>query len=88
LGLEVLKYNETKPHWKEVFLHPKQSLGTLIQLAEYNPHLKVKNQAWDAQWDGFEGYPPRDVSPDPRLLGLQGLNKEAKREWNDRNDQI
>lgn len=72
LGLEIVKYDDSKPHWKEAFLHPKHALGILIQLAEYNPNLKVKGQAWDENWEGFQGYPPKDELEDERFLGLQG----------------
>jgi catechol 2,3-dioxygenase-like lactoylglutathione lyase family enzyme len=78
LGLEIVKYNDKKPHWKEAFLHPKQALGMLIQLAEYDPNLKVKGQAWDEHWEGFQGYPPKGEPEDERLLGIQGLNTFCK----------
>lgn len=36
-GMEVLDYNDEDPSWKELFLHPKQSLGIVVQLAQFDP---------------------------------------------------
>jgi len=33
-GHEVVGYNDSKAEWKEAFLHPKQALGIVVQLAE------------------------------------------------------
>jgi hypothetical protein len=34
LGYDVVGYNDTYPSWKECFLHPKQALGIVVQMAE------------------------------------------------------
>ena len=36
-GIEMFGYSEALSGWKEVFVHPKQAFGTLIQFAEFNP---------------------------------------------------
>jgi hypothetical protein len=33
-GYEVVGYDASDPRWKEAFLHPKQALGIVVQLAE------------------------------------------------------
>jgi hypothetical protein len=52
LNFQVLDIDETKPHWKEAFLHPKQTMNMLIQLAEHNPSLAKPGEAWDGIWSG------------------------------------
>jgi methylmalonyl-CoA/ethylmalonyl-CoA epimerase len=34
LGYDVVGYNDAYPSWKECFLHPKQALGIVVQMAE------------------------------------------------------
>ncbi|HEX7477161.1 MAG TPA: VOC family protein [Polyangiales bacterium] len=41
LGYEVIGYDDRQPSWKECFLHPKQALGVVIQMAEAHPELGV-----------------------------------------------
>jgi catechol 2,3-dioxygenase-like lactoylglutathione lyase family enzyme len=36
-GYEVVGYNDEFAYWKELFLHPKQALGIVVQLAEEHP---------------------------------------------------
>jgi methylmalonyl-CoA/ethylmalonyl-CoA epimerase len=33
-GYRVVGYDDRHPHWKEAFLHPKEALGIVVQLAE------------------------------------------------------
>jgi len=33
-GYEIVGKNDTNPYWKEAFLHPRQALGIVVQLAE------------------------------------------------------
>ena len=42
-GIETFGYSEELPCWKEVFVHPKQAFGALIQFAEFNPLDWVKD---------------------------------------------
>jgi len=48
-------YNEYGDFWKELFIHPKDAFGVLIQIAEFNPDdwldktlVFPKNQKWAA----------------------------------------
>jgi methylmalonyl-CoA/ethylmalonyl-CoA epimerase len=36
-GIPYFGLGEPLPGWKELFIHPKDAFGTLIQLAEFNP---------------------------------------------------
>jgi methylmalonyl-CoA/ethylmalonyl-CoA epimerase len=38
-GYDVVGYFDAVPSWKELFLHPKQAQGIVVQLAESNPEL-------------------------------------------------
>lgn len=31
-------YNDTHENWKELFIHPSDAFGVLVQFAEFNPH--------------------------------------------------
>ena len=33
-GYQIVGYDDSNPQWKEAFLHPKQALGIVVQLAE------------------------------------------------------
>jgi len=35
LGIECFGVDESNPAWKEAFIHPRDALGLLVQLAEY-----------------------------------------------------
>jgi len=39
-GYEIVGYNDAQPSWKECFFHPRQALGTVVQLAESHPELE------------------------------------------------
>src|SRR5580765_2559353 len=54
-GYEAVGYNDESPYWKELFLHPKQALGIVVQLAEAHPVPESVMEAWNAGWE-----PPRD----------------------------
>lgn len=36
-GYQIVGYDASNPEWKEAFLHPKQALGIVVQLAEAAP---------------------------------------------------
>ena len=36
-GIPAFGYSEALPGWKEVFVHPRDAFGTLLQFAEFNP---------------------------------------------------
>ena len=78
---EVVGYNDDSPYWKELFLHPKQALGIVVQLAEEHP-LPEGMPAWNAGWDAPNGLPPAE--PPARVVGLRLIARSAeaaRRQW-------
>jgi Glyoxalase/Bleomycin resistance protein/Dioxygenase superfamily len=65
-GYEVVGYDDSRASWKEAFLHPKQALGIVVQLAQ---------SAGDRPrpWTG----PPSPPSPPPPVM-LVGLRLRAR----------
>jgi methylmalonyl-CoA/ethylmalonyl-CoA epimerase len=54
-GIPYFGYNEHGDFWKEIFIHPKDAFGVLIQIAEFNPDdwlnksvVFPKGQKWKA----------------------------------------
>ena len=80
LGYDVVGYNDAIPSWKEAFLHPKQALGIVIQLAESDPSIEG---GWSADWGGFPPEPaPRGARA--RVVGLRvsvRSKDQALRQW-------
>jgi methylmalonyl-CoA/ethylmalonyl-CoA epimerase len=80
-GYDVVGYNDESPYWKELFIHPKQALGIVIQLAEEHP-LPEDMPAWNAGWDAPQGPPPAE--PPARVVGLRLTARRAdpvRRQW-------
>ena len=80
-GYDVVGYNDDSPYWKELFLHPKQALGIVVQLAEEHP-LPPDMPPWNAGWEVPQG--PRPAEPPARVAGLRltARNAEAaRRQW-------
>lgn len=80
LGYDVVGYAEY-PGWKEAFLHPKQALGIVVQLAEQDKHLE---EDWSNRFD----WPPQPEAPEPaaRIVGprLRVRDRDrARRQWID-----
>ncbi|PYO52446.1 MAG: hypothetical protein DMD83_25865 [Candidatus Rokuibacteriota bacterium] len=49
-GYDIIGHDDSDPDWKEAFLHPRQALGIVVQLAE-------------SRWSGDEGGSPRWTPP-------------------------
>jgi catechol 2,3-dioxygenase-like lactoylglutathione lyase family enzyme len=74
-GYEIVSLDDTDPHWKEAFLHPKQAQGIVVQLAE-------------SSGDGAPRGPlppgPPDPPPPVTLVGLRlraRAREGARRLW-------
>ncbi len=63
-GYDIVNENLSDPDWKEAFLHPKQSHGIVIQLAELGP---------DAGWEDAPPLPPTDQGSNSTIDGLTHL---------------
>jgi len=63
LGYRIVGYKDVHPEWKEAFLHPKQAMGIVVQLAQSSQ--REDRIAWQA--------PPGPANPPPpvTLLGLR-----------------
>src|SRR6185503_7379192 len=77
----VVGYNDDSPYWKELFLHPKQAHGIVVQLAEEH-RLPEGMPAWNAGWAAPNGLPP--AAPPARVVGLRLIARSAeaaRRQW-------
>lgn len=83
LGYRPVGYSELDPSWIEVFLHPKEAQGIVVQLAEEHP------EAWGDEEPAFER-PPFPALPAgtpagaARPLGVALTardEKRARRQW-------
>ena len=72
LGYGVVGYNARVPRWKEIFLHPKDALGIVVQIVE-SPDEPPRGH--------WRKPPPMPASPPPpvRLLGLRLAAHSAER---------
>jgi methylmalonyl-CoA/ethylmalonyl-CoA epimerase len=72
LGYAVVGYNARVPRWKEVFLHPKEALGIVVQIVE-SPDEPPRGH--------WRKPPPMPAAPPPpvQLLGLRVRAHSAER---------
>lgn len=66
-GYDVVGYDDSHPHWKEAFLHPKQALGIVVQMAEASGGDEAP-RAWE---------PPARVDDPPPPVAIVGLRMRA-----------
>jgi methylmalonyl-CoA/ethylmalonyl-CoA epimerase len=81
LGYEIVGYNDAYPGWKEAFLHPRQALGIVVQMAESDPRF---GDSWGADWEPPPG--PANPPPPVRLVGLRMRATDAarvRRQWSE-----
>jgi methylmalonyl-CoA/ethylmalonyl-CoA epimerase len=81
-GYEVVGYNDEFAYWKELFLHPKQALGIVVQLAEEHPMPEGMAEAWSAGWEPPASPPPAE--PPARVVGLRLTTRSAeaaRKQW-------
>jgi methylmalonyl-CoA/ethylmalonyl-CoA epimerase len=68
LGYGIVGYNDSQPMWKEAFVHPKQAMGIVVQLAE-------SHENWPA---------PADPADAASILALRLVARDpaaARRLW-------
>lgn len=69
-GHKIVGVDDSDPHWKEAFLHPKQALGVVVQLAEMSRRTDgVTPTAWEP--------PPAPANP-PAQVSVLGLRLRAR----------
>jgi methylmalonyl-CoA/ethylmalonyl-CoA epimerase len=66
-GYDVVGFMDVLESWKEMFLHPKQAQGVVVQLAESHPELG--DDGWTSAWP----YPRAEVEERerPSVIGLR-----------------
>lgn len=69
-GYSVVGYDDSDPGWAEAFLHPKQALGIVVQIAEVRSAGAEENRR---PWE----MPPGSASPPPPVTVL-GLRMRAR----------
>jgi hypothetical protein len=61
-GLRIVGYDDRDPDWKTAFLHPKEAMGVVVQLAE------ARDRSGPRRWES----PPGPALPPPvTILGLR-----------------
>jgi methylmalonyl-CoA/ethylmalonyl-CoA epimerase len=68
-GYAIVGYSDRKADWKEAFLHPKQALGIVVQLAETKP---AASERPPRPWR-----PPATVADPPPPVTMVGLRMRA-----------
>ncbi len=80
-GLTVVAWRDVFASWKEMFLHPKEAQGIVVQLAESHP--EIGDDGWTSAWP----YPrPEPAISRPQVLGLRLRARSAERalaQWRD-----
>ena len=71
LGYAIVGLDDRNPHWKEAFLHPREALGIVVQLAESSGAKPPR------RWQAPPG--PADPPPPVTILGLRTRARAADR---------
>jgi methylmalonyl-CoA/ethylmalonyl-CoA epimerase len=66
-GYKVVGFNDAFEGWKEMFLHPTQAQGIVVQLAQTHPDIPDDSWGPEFAFPRFEG----EVPPAARLAGLR-----------------
>jgi len=76
-GYEVIGFNDSDPTWKEFFIHPKQALGIVVQIAYEQPGLSAYSK------ESISGLLPiiQNIPPPADIYGIHMIvhSKEAMR---------
>jgi methylmalonyl-CoA/ethylmalonyl-CoA epimerase len=79
-GYDVVGYDDRNPGWQEMFLHPRQAQGIVVQLAHAVPELDETTLGPDGPFPTFEGEPaePAEIV----CLRLRAESEQAAhRQW-------
>ena len=71
LGYAIVGYNDASPYWKEAFLHPKDALGIVVQLAQMGGKGPTRGK--------WRTAPPGPANPPPPVC-IAGLRTRAQSE--------
>ncbi len=64
-GIETFGHGEPFPLWKEMYVHPRNALGTLIQFAEFDPLAWINPGYIPASYKEFTVAPPEAAGKEP-----------------------
>ena len=67
-GYEIVGYDDSDPEWAEAFLHPRQALGIVVQLAEVRGNSDGVPPPWP---------PPTAPANPPSPVAILGLRMRA-----------
>lgn len=68
-GYEIVGFDDSNPYWQEAFLHPRQAMGIVVQLAQSRPASPGHGPRWA----------PPPVPPDaPPAIDFVGLRLTAR----------
>ncbi|MFW6051931.1 MAG: VOC family protein [Myxococcota bacterium] len=66
LGFEVVGFDDSRPRWREAFVHPRSSpAGTVVQMAQLD--LDAPGEGWRSDWTFPPSPPPGE--PPARVVG-------------------
>jgi methylmalonyl-CoA/ethylmalonyl-CoA epimerase len=68
-GYEIVGLDESDPHWQEAFLHPRQALGIVVQMAQFTAAGAPRPPR---RWE-----PPAVVADPPPAVRIVGLRSSA-----------
>jgi methylmalonyl-CoA/ethylmalonyl-CoA epimerase len=72
-GYQIVGYGDSNPEWQEAFLHPKQALGIVVQMAASAPRPpRPAGEPPRRRWEA----PPGPANPPPAVTVL-GLRMSA-----------
>lgn len=81
-GYDVVGYNDAHPSWKECFLHPKQALGIVVQMAEKSDGPDASN-TWGPEFPFPEVREPAAPVAVVALRLTASSRDRAVRQWRD-----
>ena len=70
-GYEVVGLSTANPGWKELFIHPREAQGIVVQLAESHPELD--HAPWSLDWPF-----PKVAGPIPEPAEIVALRMSAR----------
>ena len=84
-GIPTFGYNDNFEDWKELFIHPRDAFGVLIQIAQFNPEAFLVEPLRfppDVKWEinpAPDGVTLTTAHPGGGKSKLELTNKEAKK---------
>ena len=76
-GIPTFGYSEALPGWKELFIHPRDAFGTLIQFAEFNPLDWINPGYIPPSYQEFA--PPQENDPEKGRVEVHRVETEKDR---------